>query len=121
MESSSEENEAENSGEDDDFEKEVAVKTINDVHRRTDQDDVFLVPESQASKMDVAGEFPSAWFEPLTDWNHILAFYLFLNLSRSFGWKSSTCHARKRWCCRPFSRFANVSTKEHTFKLHANI
>lgn len=64
--SSSEEIETENSGEDDDFEKEVAVKTINDVQRRTDQDDVFLVPESQASKMDVAGKFPFAWFEPLT-------------------------------------------------------
>ena len=53
-ESSSEENETEGNGEDDDLDAEG--KTTNNVYRRKDADDVFLVPESQASKMDVTGD-----------------------------------------------------------------
>lgn len=59
-ESSSEENETEGSGGDDDLhaeQREPEDKTKK-LYKRKDTDDGFLVPESQASKMDVAGDTP---------------------------------------------------------------
>jgi len=56
VESSSEEKETEDSGGDDDLEveqREPEGKTTNRFYRRKDADDSFVVPESQASKMDV--------------------------------------------------------------------
>lgn len=48
---------AEGSGEDDDLDAEKREPEVM-LYKRKDAGDSFLVPESQASKMDVAGDMP---------------------------------------------------------------